>query len=137
MRLQRLLLHRLPLKRHCAWAAQLITSLIYPKRHIACTSDLRHSTQRTKFYQLWNFHFWVNFPIKSPINYCFYEVEHGKQVHVQLLVSLSASAVIAEESHILRLPLPTLTFHSQYYSPMQSQHCSCLWPSIILNLHGT
>ena len=60
LRLQRLWL----LKRHHAWAVQFISSLIYPKRFIACTSDLHHSTQRPKLYQILNFHFWVNFPVK-------------------------------------------------------------------------
>ena len=44
----------------CLW---LHTSqLIYPKRLIACASDLHHSTQRPEHYEIWSYHFWVNFP---------------------------------------------------------------------------
>ena len=45
---------KLPLKR-CHWPARggaIIQSLVYPKRLIACTSDLHHSTQRPEHYEI-------------------------------------------------------------------------------------
>ena len=42
----------------------IIQSLIYPKRLIACTSDLHHSTQRPEHYGIGSYYFWVNIPFK-------------------------------------------------------------------------
>ena len=41
---------------------KLVLRLIYPKRLIACTFYLHHSTQHPEHYEIWSYHFWVNFP---------------------------------------------------------------------------